>query len=656
MLDTTISWMAERLALSTGLNPALAVLCRIPSATMWNRLEGRPRSDNLARSLRAEVRDPLWMLARQWQLGEFEGEDAGMPVRARLLAQSSVLSTVSLGDAPAAPYDSTQPLEALVERHAVQADLMMALHIGRRWLAAIGLAFGAADPLVEAFRSRYAMATPVAGGKDLAALQLATHRVELQLRMAVAGKGIDGAALLADLAAAMAMAQQPSQAWVAAGLPVVVAQSAALDALAAEFAERYADFLFDPNAPDFPIAAANAWQPRQLEHQFAAGVAHADGSQTQLLANEYPGGRLDWYAFDVAGRTPLPGAAPAPITTVKSFVPTALRFAGMPNVRWWEFEDRHVGFGLSTAAKTDLVKLLLAEFALVFSNDWFILPFAASVGSLVETQGIVVTDNFGFNTLIEPTALRHDAMGLAGQWGLWTLSRRASDPGLAGLADLAGAADPRLLLAPAVGRSLESRPVDEVAFVRDEMANLVWAIESVIPDPLGGGRDARSAATLLREAIRLAYPEPALGDGNGIGASDVALAYELMGSVPENWVPLVSVRLQGPAVSSAFLQGAMPRVPQLEPELGAGGLPVLQHRVVLPRGTLLARDPVGQPMLVNEEEVLRSGAIVQRSFQQTRWQGGRTVSWAGRQKLNGRGESSSGLAFDQAKPVKAVKA
>jgi len=642
-LDTNVASLAARLALSTELNPQLAALCRMPSATMWNRLEGSPRSDDLARSLRAEVRDPLWMLARQWQLGEFEGEDAGMPVRARLLARSSALSTLSLGQAPAEPYDSTQPLEARVERHTVRANVMMSLHIGRRWLSAVAAAFGAGDPLVAAFAQRYAMSAPVAGGKDLAALQLATHRKELQLRVAVAGKGIDGAALLADLAAALAVPQKPSDAWDAAGLPVADIQRDALDALAAEFAARFAEFLLDPNAKE---AAPGAWLPRQLEHQFGVGVAHADGSETQLVADEYPGGRLDWYAFDVAGRAPLQGAAPAATTTVKSFVPTPLRFTGMPNVRWWEFEDRHVGFGLSTAAKTDLVKLLLAEFALVFSNDWYILPLSASVGSLIETQGIVVTDNFGFNTLIEPTALRHDAMGLAGQWGLWNLSRRSAQGAVPVPAD---SADPRFLLAPAVARSLESRPVEEVVFVRDEMANLVWAIESIIPDPLGGGRDARGAAKLLREAIRQAYPEPAMGNA---ALEDVTLAYELMGSVPENWIPLVSVRLQGQAASSAFLQGAMPRAPRLEPALGTDGLALLPHHVVLPRGTLLARDPVAQPLLINEEEVLRSGAIVQRSFQQARWQGGRTVSWAGRQKLNGRGESSSGLAFDQTKAVK----
>ena len=48
-----------------------------PTVGVWNRLEGRPRTTDFARALRAEVRDPLWLLARQWQLGEFRATDGG---------------------------------------------------------------------------------------------------------------------------------------------------------------------------------------------------------------------------------------------------------------------------------------------------------------------------------------------------------------------------------------------------------------------------------------------------------------------------------------------------------------------------------------------------------------------------------------------------
>ena len=54
-------------------NAATALLFRrlpeLPVIKGWNRLEGRPRTVNYERALRAEVRDALWFLARQWQFG-----------------------------------------------------------------------------------------------------------------------------------------------------------------------------------------------------------------------------------------------------------------------------------------------------------------------------------------------------------------------------------------------------------------------------------------------------------------------------------------------------------------------------------------------------------------------------------------------------------
>ena len=65
-------------------SPALCASGGSRRVTVWNRLEGRPRTVEFDRALRAEVRDALWMLTRQWQLGEFRGDDAGSPVLAQL--------------------------------------------------------------------------------------------------------------------------------------------------------------------------------------------------------------------------------------------------------------------------------------------------------------------------------------------------------------------------------------------------------------------------------------------------------------------------------------------------------------------------------------------------------------------------------------------
>ncbi|MBB5079310.1 hypothetical protein [Nonomuraea endophytica] len=45
------------------------------------RITAAPELDDLARGFRAEIADPAWMLGRQWQLGEHQGEDASSPVQ-----------------------------------------------------------------------------------------------------------------------------------------------------------------------------------------------------------------------------------------------------------------------------------------------------------------------------------------------------------------------------------------------------------------------------------------------------------------------------------------------------------------------------------------------------------------------------------------------
>jgi hypothetical protein len=67
------------------------------SETYWTRLEPRTRDPQIERPLRAEVHDPAWLLCRQWQVGEFQGEDAGSPVTAAVSYARDYLSRYELG-------------------------------------------------------------------------------------------------------------------------------------------------------------------------------------------------------------------------------------------------------------------------------------------------------------------------------------------------------------------------------------------------------------------------------------------------------------------------------------------------------------------------------------------------------------------------------
>jgi len=53
----------------------------------------------------------------------------------------------------------------------------------------------------------------------------------------------------------------------------------------------------------------------------------------------------------------------------------------MPAHRHWEIEDSLVSFAGIEAGSTDIVRMLLTDFALVYGDDWFVVPFAATVGS-----------------------------------------------------------------------------------------------------------------------------------------------------------------------------------------------------------------------------------------------------------------------------------
>src|SRR5574341_1447635 len=105
-----------------------------PTITAWTRLEGRPRRRDFARAMRAEVRDALWMLTKQWQMGEFRGADAGSPAAAKVQLTTTRLTTYQAANGAVEPFDDSLPLETRVERRPIRASLDVRLLLGRQWL------------------------------------------------------------------------------------------------------------------------------------------------------------------------------------------------------------------------------------------------------------------------------------------------------------------------------------------------------------------------------------------------------------------------------------------------------------------------------------------------------------------------------------------
>ena len=81
------------------------------------------------------------------------------------------------------------------------------------------------------------------------------------------------------------------------------------------------------------------------------------------------------------------------IRQVHTLLASPLRYPGMPADRLWEFEDAQVNLGLIEGEPWDLARLLVAEFALTYGNDWLVVPVDVPLGSLTSVESLFLYDN-----------------------------------------------------------------------------------------------------------------------------------------------------------------------------------------------------------------------------------------------------------------------
>jgi hypothetical protein len=291
-------------------------------------------------------------------------------------------------------------------------------------------------------------------------------------------------------------------------------------------------------------------------------------------------------------------------------LPAHVRFTGMPNHRWWDFEPGTTDFGAVEADRTDLARMLVVDFMLIAGNDWFEAPLPLPVGTLCQIDALVVHDVFGGATLVP----RADTLDRPQRWSMFSTT---SPSGTA----------PFFILPPGAGPGVQpGHAIEEVRFIRDEMANMVWAIEQLLEGALGqalpGQERAQAAA--------------AIAAGTPVPAQSAALRYLLETLVPENWIPFLPVAID-PALGDVALERAA--VIRARPDGSLFAVP--------PRGRIL-QPPGIAPYRVREEEVTRSGTRISRVPMRTRWIDGSTHTWIARRRNVGAGEGWSGLRYDLA--------
>jgi len=567
---------------------------RIPTITAYNRLEARPRTENFERSLRAEVRDALWFLTRQWQMGELESEDAGSAINARIITHQLHVDRIALKDDKGRLYNEAMPMETLVEREPVRFSQALRIQTAQYFLQLHS----------PGFKTKYFP-------RYLAVYKLETAKEDdyrgqiegLNLYLSTVKRGLNGEQMLTDMQAGTFKTK----------FTIDGGDEGMLDEYIADFLAWFRRQYSQPVQDDF------AWDSRKLSYKFS--VAAPNGQQTQLVlqSENYYQGKLDWYDFDVdLSLRQLPVDAPDHLPVLQedvpvSFIPTATVFKGMPAQRFWEMEERQLNFGKLNAKTTDHLLLLFAEFGLVYGNDWFVIPYKMAVNTLCEIKGFVVTDVFGDRTLIEAA----DA-GLDNDWQHWSMFNLSNK-------DLLGSYNRQFFLPSTLIYSLQSDPIEKVNFLRDEMANMVWGVEEIIPDATGKGINGNEAAD--KTGVQ---PPP-------VTPSDAKVRYLLGTTVPENWIPFLPVHKPGSNQDINFQRAAMPKL----------GVP--PKDIIKPKGVMLQEVPT--PYFINEEEIPYSGTLVSRAYQRVRWYNGKTYIWVGRYRETGRGEGSSGLAFDTILPA-----
>jgi hypothetical protein len=559
---------------------------RIPSITAYNRLEAGPRSADFARSLKAEIRDPLWMLTRQWQFGEFQGEDAASPVTAQILGEHTTLDLVSFPGDHVTAYDESVPLEVQVERETLVGNLFLSTQLARYFLRLMrdqGLV-----AYLDKFLLKYTL-DPAVDKNDYEGVQLLT---------AVQGRLFDGYQLYKDMVTSAGTGTLFDQWMNDVGISLADQQQFAL------IAEPYQAWI--NRNYGLTSATTTAWLPEKLEYQFA--LVSSLPAQMRLTADQYFTGHLDWYSFDLDNRVQVDvgnerRAAAAVVENLVSFIPAPISFKGMPNPRFWMMEEQQTDFGNIDTSATGLLHLLLAEFGLVYSNDWFMLPYPMDINTLCEIKGITITDVFGQHTLIRPAS-----RGSESQWQRWTMFH---------LTDASDATRDSSLfyLAPTLTKVLTSEPLEQVNFLRDEMANLVWAVEQRVPSQAGEGMSGDELA--MKDTP--AEPVAPVNDA-------VQIRYVAGTTVPDNWIPFIPVHVQGSDREVRLQRARMPAAK------GAQGL-ILTEKAA--------------PYYVDEVEIPKAGVIVRRSFQRARWLNGVTYLWVGRDKEAGKGKAWSNLRFDQ---------
>ena len=594
------------------------------------------RNNDYNKALSMQPFDPLWMLTRQWQYGRFQGNDCGTPIKVTVHAVKKKIRDADQSTGPQSLAGKSEedispktPLEYEVEKVnyeitpyvRVESAMFLKKMLVRAGLQSVIPQLEKQFPLSNFVEKPWNTANSDKESLALEKLKAQKNKALKRFSDFYGKRSFDGYEVYLKMASNKLNLSFSS-----------VFEKKFIDAVQTKYVSWFKN-KFLPN----DSVNKQHWNPRKLAYEVSLHEGNVD-----YTTDQYASGTLSWYSFD-ALEDPKADQNKQKRTSIQkklTYIPTPARIPGAPAQRLWEFENRKVTMGNGEVAPEYIASAVVMQYVSTYSNDWMIVPLETETGTVLDIDsqlGITVTNTFGEEYTIKKNAEavdgNADAVGPTDRWCLFGTSH----PDAYGAGNFS--CQKGLLFPPTVLRCEEGAPVEEVQFLRDEMANMLWGVETKINDGCGGFMDGQT----LSDAVFREVDKQRKEDKN---EAEVVAKYSLLiqNRVPLNWIPFIPEQLNN-GRDIIFRRGRMPIYYKCADDKDSDG-----YKSVRPSTNLLAVERDGKkvkPFYINEEEIGGYGIKVTKTPQRTRWFMGESFNWLGNRKIVSEYQANSGLMFDE---------
>lgn len=617
------------------------------NATFYTRLEPRTRNADFKKALSFEVYDPLWMLTRQWQFGRFKAVDCGSPVMIKVKTIKGRITSIQRmnksGQFVFDSYSTDKPMEYEVEKQNVQITpyvrVESAMQLKKMLLATKKIQKSDFAFLYKEFKLDDIRES--LDENDINSLKTKNNQALAEFYKFYLNRSFDGYKVYKDFETINIGKIEKLYSF----LPDISIRKIFIDVLV-KYVKWFAN-KFLPCSKN-----TNYWNDRKLGYDVKIG----QGSNL-FVAEDYDSGTLSWHSFDYSGQNSSAELQRTEDPKFLSYIPSPSQVPGAPASRLWEFENRKVNMGNGDNDCSSIGSAAIMQYVTMFSNDWMFAPLETETGCVLDVQGIIVKDSFGDRFYINKNAQQLDEEN-------YNKSKKYDDPPYEQVIytdrwNLFGSCfddaykinrfstAQGLLFPPAVLRNEESKPVEEVQFLRDEMANMVWGVETVINNGCGGTMDGKTLSDLVFsdvDASNQAGANEQNSNKQDKTDDDKAIEYSLLiqNRVPMNWIPFVPEQVKrsegGNCSDIEFRRGRMPVYFNKSYQWFAPSTDLLGYK--------FTGDKVN-PMYINEEELASCGIKIVKTAQRTRWFLGKSFNWVGNKQVINEYQANSGLMFDE---------